>query len=109
MTKAETVFQHAEYDDRFVAKVNNFTGLNLTTNTFYFKPGQSLGYQAPAGGDEVFVVLQGQGQFYLNNGQEEAIDVENGSIVYIPNGVKYKIVNAHSTEMVCTAVNHPPH
>lgn len=108
MSKAETVFQHAVYEDHTVSKVNNFTGTDLTTNTYYFKAGQSLGYQSPRGGDEVFVVLQGQGQFYLNNGQEEAIDVETGSVMYIPNGVQYKVANHSSSEMICTCICHPP-
>ncbi|WP_018132669.1 cupin domain-containing protein [Effusibacillus pohliae] len=109
MSKAETVFQHAVLDEHSVCKVNNFTGPDLTANTYYFKPGQSLGYRTPLGGDEVFVVLQGQGQFFLNNGQEEAVEVETGSIMYIPAGVKYKITNGHAGDMICTAVQHPPH
>lgn len=109
MSKAETVFQHAVYDEQQVVKTNNFTGQDLTANTYYFKPGQVMGYQSQAGGDQVFVVLQGQGQFFLHNGQEETIDVEHGSIVYIPEGVKYKIVNRQNAEMICTGVNHPPH
>ncbi|GAX91323.1 cupin domain-containing protein [Effusibacillus lacus] len=109
MSKAETVFQHAVFDDHSVSKVNNFTGQDLTTNTYYFKPGQSMGYMTPLGGDEVFVVLQGQGQFHLNNGQEETIEVEPGSIMYIPAGVKYKISNTHAGDMICTGIHHPPH
>lgn len=109
MSRAETVFQHPFFDDQTVVKVNNFTGQDLTTNTYYFKPGQTLSYQTSAGGDQVFVVLQGQGQFHLNNGQEERIDVEHGSIVYIPEGVKYKIVNTQAAEMICTGINYPLH
>ncbi|BCJ86990.1 cupin domain-containing protein [Effusibacillus dendaii] len=109
MSKAETVFQHAVFDDRSVSKVNNFTGHDLTTNTYYFKPGQSMGYQSTAGGDQVYVVLQGEGQFYLNNGQEETIDVESGSIMYIPKGVSFKIVNNQSSDLICTGVQHPAH
>lgn len=109
MSKAETVFQHAVYDEQAVSKINNFTGQDLTTNTYYFKAGQTIGYQAPKGGDEVFVVLQGQGQFHLNNGQEETIDVESGSIMYIPQGVQYKISNTQAGDMICTCVCHPAH
>ena len=109
MSRAETVFQHAVYEEQTVSKVNNFTGQDLTANTYYFKPSQTMGYRTPASGDEVFVVLQGQGQFILNNGQEEKIDVETGSIMYIPRGVQYKISSSGTGEMICTGVCHPPH
>ncbi|MFC4767654.1 cupin domain-containing protein [Effusibacillus consociatus] len=107
MSKAETVFQHAVFDDQSVTKLNNFTGQDLTANTYYFKAGQTMGYQTPKGGDEVFIVLQGQGQFHLNNGQEETIDVETGSVMYIPQGVQYKITNTQAGEMICTGIHHP--
>jgi quercetin dioxygenase-like cupin family protein len=109
MTHAETVFQHAVYEEQAVSRINNFTGQDLTSNTFYFKPGQTLAHQQPAGGDEVYVVLQGQGQFFLNNGMEETVNVETGSIMYIPNGIRYRIVNGPGEEMICTGIFHPKH
>lgn len=109
MNTAETVFQHAAFSDQQVGKVNNFTGRDLTTNTYYFRAGQAMDYQTRPGGDQVYVVLSGQGQFYLNNGTEERIDVTTGSVVYIPTGVKYRMVNSGQADMICTEVCHPNH
>jgi mannose-6-phosphate isomerase-like protein (cupin superfamily) len=105
--RAETVFQHPVYSEQGVGKINNFTGADLTTNTYYFKPGQSIDYRTAQGGDQVYVVLIGNGQFCLNNGSEEMIDVAPGSVVYVPIGVQYKVVNNGGAEMVCTEVHHP--
>ncbi|HEU4965185.1 MAG TPA: cupin domain-containing protein [Bacilli bacterium] len=109
MNTAETVFQQAAFSEENVGKVNNFTGRDLTTNTYYFRPGQTLGQQARQIGDQVYVVLSGQGQFYLNNGSEERIDVAPGSIVYIPTGVSFRMQNSGQEEMICTEVCHPNH
>lgn len=109
MNHAETVFQNPAFDDQNVGKVNNFTGADLTTSTYYFRPGQTMNYQARRQGDQVYVVLSGQGQFCLNNGNEEVIDVAPGSIVYIPTGVQYKMLNNGQNEMICTEVCHPNH
>lgn len=109
MNRAETVFQNPAFSDGSFSKVNNFTGADLSTNTYYFKAGQGTDYQSGSAGDQVYVVLSGQGQFYLNNGIEESIDVLPGSIVYIPTGVSYKMVNSGQQEMICTEVCHPNH
>jgi mannose-6-phosphate isomerase-like protein (cupin superfamily) len=109
MNRAETVFQNPVYSESAVNKINNFTGADLSTNTYYFKAGQATDYQAGRSGDQVYVVLSGQGQFYLNNGIEESVDVAPGSIVYIPTGVSYKMVNNGQQEMICTEVCHPNH
>jgi mannose-6-phosphate isomerase-like protein (cupin superfamily) len=107
MNRAETVFQNPAYDESQVGKVNNFTGADLTTNTYYFRPGQALNYPGNRPGDQVYVCLSGTGQVYLNNGAEEVIDVAAGSIVYVPSGVSAKMVNNGASELICTEVCHP--
>ncbi|MGZ4032283.1 MAG: cupin domain-containing protein [Tumebacillaceae bacterium] len=109
MSRPETVFNNPAFDEQNVGKINNFTGADLTTNTYYFRPGQVQNYQARRSGDQVYVVLSGQGPFYLNNGNEEVVDVAPGSIVYVPTGVQYKAVNNGQSEMICTEVCHPNH
>ncbi|PWK13795.1 cupin domain-containing protein [Tumebacillus permanentifrigoris] len=107
MNRAETVFQNPAFDESQVGKVNNFTGADLTTNTYYFRPGQTMNYQGTRPGDQVYVCLSGSGQFYLNNGTEEVIDVASGSIVYVPSGVQARMVNNGESELICTEVCHP--
>lgn len=107
MNRAETVFQNPAFDENQVGKVNNFTGADLTTNTYYFRPGQAMSFPSTNAGDQVYVFLSGTGQFYLNNGQEEVISVAPGSIVFVPVGVAYRMVNSGDGEMICTEISHP--
>lgn len=92
MGKAESIFDLPQFNDNAVNKVNNFTGEDLTADTYYFKPGQVLAYHRHPGGDQIFFILKGQGKFYLDNGSEEEIDVKEGSIIYVPKGVYHKLV-----------------
>ena len=107
MSRAETVFNNPVYDDQRVGKINNFTGADLTTNTYYFRPGQQIEYPARPTGDQVYVVLSGQGQFHLNNGDESVVDVAPGSIIYVPKGVQYRAVNSGQSDLICTEICHP--
>lgn len=107
MNRAETVFNNPSYGDNGVGKVNNFTGADLTTNTYYCKTGQTIDATSAAIGDHVYIVHQGEGQCVLNNGSEEAINVAPGSIVYIPSGVDFRMTNTGMEDMVCTEVYHP--
>ncbi|MFD2169532.1 cupin domain-containing protein [Tumebacillus lipolyticus] len=109
MNRAETVFQNPAFDDEGVGKVNNFTGADLTTNTYYFRPGQALDFQLRPVGDQVYVVLSGEGQCILDNGQQETISITTGSVVYVPSGVNVKMINTGSGELICTEVCHPSH
>lgn len=105
--RAETVFHNPAFEEKSVGKINNFTGADLTTNTYYFRPGQAIQSQGARPGDQVYVCLSGTGQFHLHNGLDEAVDVAAGSIMYVPTGVSYRIVNNGSDEMICTEICHP--
>lgn len=97
MTKTETIFDQPQFNDNAVTKVNNFTGADLTVDTYYFKAGQVLAYHQHPEGDQVFFILRGEGKFFLDNGSESEINVQDGSIVYVPKGVWHKLVA--NTEM----------
>lgn len=101
---AETVFQDARFSDAGVNKVNVFTGEGLTADTYYFRAGQVLEYHRHPAGDQVFVVLQGEGRFYLDNGTESVIDVAPGSLVYVPAGVWHQLQNAGGGDLVACQV-----
>ncbi len=91
MGKAETVFDQPQFKDDGVNKVNNFTGEDLTVDTYYFKPGQVLAYHRHPEGDQVFFILKGQGKFHLDNGSESVLEVKDGSIIYVPKGIWHKV------------------
>ncbi|HWJ04088.1 MAG TPA: cupin domain-containing protein [Verrucomicrobiae bacterium] len=98
MGKAETVFDQPQFKQDGVNKVNNFTGEDLTTDTYYFQPGQVLEYHRHPQGDQVFFILKGAGKFYLDNGSESVLDVQDGSIIYVPKGIWHKL--DASTELI---------
>ncbi|WP_425803099.1 cupin domain-containing protein [Desulfitobacterium sp. Sab5] len=102
MGKAETVFDQPQFKDNTVNKVNNFTGEDLTADTYYFKPGQILAYHRHPDGDQIFFILKGQGTFYLDNGTEEQIEVREGSIIYVPKGIYHKL-EANGELVACQA------
>lgn len=101
---AETVFQDARFSDGGANKVNVFTGEHLTADTYYFNPGQVLAYHRHPAGDQAFVVLQGEGTFFLDNGNESSIDVAPGSLVYVPTGVWHKLANGNAGGLVACQV-----
>lgn len=92
MGKAETIFDQPQFKDSAVNKVNNFTGADLTVDTYYFKAGQVLAYHQHPEGDQTFFILKGSGKFYLDNGSESEINVIDGSIVYVPKGIWHKLI-----------------
>ena len=104
MNKAETVFMNPQYNEAAVNKVNNFNGEDLVTDTYYFKVGQILEYHRHPEGDQVFFVLQGTGNFYLDNGTEELVEVAPGSIIYVPAGVWHRLDNTGDNEMIACQV-----
>lgn len=89
----ESVLLNPYYSDDKVNKVNNFTGTDLTIDTYYFKQGQILDYHRHPNGDQTFFIIKGKGKFFLNNGGESVIDVVEGSIIYVPKGVWHKLEN----------------
>ncbi|NPV27393.1 MAG: cupin domain-containing protein [Firmicutes bacterium] len=103
MGKAETVFLNPQFSDQSANKVNNFTGEDLTADTYYFKSGQVLPYHRHPHGDQVFFILKGEGNFYLDNGGEEVVEVNEGSIIYVPAGVWHKLENT-GTELIASQV-----
>lgn len=104
MGKAETVFANQQFNDQSVNKVNNFTGEDLTTDTYYFQAGQILPYHRHPQGDQVFFILKGQGNFYLDNGGESLVEVADGSIIYVPAGVWHKLENTGGADLIASQV-----
>ena len=59
---------------------------------------------AHEGIEEVYFVAQGKGRFVLN---DEAIDVERGSAVYVAPGSRHRVINTGDEEMQLFWVNTP--
>lgn len=101
MGKAESVFDQPQFKPDGVNKVNNFTGEDITADTYYFEAGQILNYHRHPEGDQVFFILKGQGKFYLDNGSESELDVKEGSIIYVPKGIWHKLEASQGQLVAC--------
>ncbi len=99
----QNLLAEGKFQDGGVNKVTIFQGNDITEDTYYFKPGQVLDYHRHPNGDQIFVILKGEGKFYLDSGTEQVIDVSAGSTVFVPAGVWHKLVNG-GAEMVATQV-----
>lgn len=98
------VLEKPEFNPANVNKVAHLKGNDITSDTYYFEPGQVLKYHRHPNGEQIFFILKGKGQFFLDDGQEKAIDVSEGSSVFVPTGVWHKLVNASTGQMVAVQV-----
>ncbi|MEW6243486.1 MAG: cupin domain-containing protein [Bacillota bacterium] len=94
--------------DSGVNKVANMKTDQIGADTYYFSPGQVLAYHQHPESDQLFIVLQGNGKFYLDDGTEEAFDVGPGSIILAPRGVWHQLVNTEETPLVASQVTRLP-
>ncbi len=57
------------------------------------------------GEEEIYFVVRGKGQFVLD---DEVVDVEQGTAVYIEPGCRHRAINTEDEEMHLFWVNSPP-
>lgn len=117
MTESGTtnVFQDRRFTGINIAKVQNVRGSQLGIETYYFKPGQSLGYHRHPDSEQAFIVVSGEGVFYLDSSStggnsleqvgETAIAVSPGSIVLAPAGVWHSLSNTGSSDLIAAEVS----
>ena len=102
------VVKACETKEDVVNKVTQIKTDQLTFDTYYFKPGQVLEYHKHPDGDQIFVVLQGEGKFYLDAGTEEVQEISEGSVFLAPRDVWHKIVNTGSGTLIASQVTRQP-
>lgn len=81
-----------EFKDDAVNKLTHIKTEQLVQDTYYFRPGQVLDYHRHPNGDQIFFVHEGEGTYYLDNGQESTTELRPGVIVLAPKGEWHKIV-----------------
>ncbi len=101
---AVNVFEKPEFNPANVNKVAHLKGSDITSDTYYFEPGQVLKYHRHPNGEQVFFILRGKGRFFLDDGAEKTIDVTEGSSILVPAGVWHKLVNDANGQMVAVQV-----
>lgn len=100
------IIKKKEFKDDGVNKVNYIKSEHLAMDTYYFKPGQDLGYHRHPDGDQIFFVHEGEGRFYLDNNNEEQIDLKPGVVVLAPKGVWHNVI-AKSNLIISQATKQP--
>ncbi len=102
------ILQDCKTNEKAVNKVTQIKTDQLTFDTYYFNPLQVLAYHKHPTGDQVFVVLQGEGDFYLDDGKEEVIKVSKGSVFLAPKDVWHKIVNTGNEILIASQTTKQP-
>ncbi|MBI5237388.1 MAG: cupin domain-containing protein [Deltaproteobacteria bacterium] len=100
------VLAKKEFKDGSVNKVTYIKTEQLAQDTYYFKPGQVLGYHRHPDGDQISFVYEGEGTIFLDDGKEESIALKPGMTVLAPKGVWHK-VTAKTNLIVSQATSQP--
>lgn len=109
------VFQDRRFTGINIARVQNVRGSQLSVETYYFKPGQSLRYHRHPDSEQAFIFFSGEGVFYLDSSAdggnsleqvgETTIAVKPGSIVLAPAGVWHSLANTGGGELIVAEVS----
>lgn len=95
-----------EFNSDGVGKVTYVKGEQVSADTYYFRPGQSLGYHRHPEGDQIFFVHEGEGTFSLDDGAVETVALRPGVIVLAPKGVWHNVTA--KTDLVVSQATRQP-
>lgn len=90
-----------QYNDMVVPKIPVFTGNDITSEVYFFKPGQVLKSHRHPSGEQIFIFLKGEGKIKVG---ENEFDVNEGSTVFIPTGEWHEITNGSKNKMTVVQV-----
>lgn len=90
-----------QYNDTVVPKIAVFGGNDMTSEVYYFKPGQILKAHRHPNGEQIFVFLKGKGVMML---EDDKFDVESGKMIFVPAGKWHEIINSNECEMVAVQI-----
>lgn len=97
-------------DVKKAAKANDyfrnviFTGAKSQLVLMSLRPGEEIGAEVHDG-DQVIYLIEGEGFAVLDDARKE---IEKGSIVFIPAGVRHNIVNTDDEPMKLFTIYAPP-
>lgn len=89
------------YNDEVVPKVSIFSGKDITSDVYYFKPGQVLKAHRHPKGEQIFTFLKGKGKMVI---EEESFEVDPGTTIMVEAGKWHEITNGKDEEMVAVQV-----
>jgi len=81
-----------------------FTATKSQLVLMSLRPGEEIGMEVHDG-DQIIYVVDGEGLVVLDDSEE---DVEKGSIVFVPTGVRHNVVNNDDEPMKLFTIYAPP-
>ena len=96
--------EHAVFDPRKMGKSTLFRSPRMMAGLNAFEPGQEHALHAHEGTDKLYLVLEGEGLFLL---EEREIAMRTGEMLAAPEGVPHGIRNTGAVRLVVLAVLAP--
>jgi mannose-6-phosphate isomerase-like protein (cupin superfamily) len=96
--------EHAVYQPDTMGKITLFESARLLVGLNAFEPGQGHALHAHAGQDKVYLVLEGGGEFLLQDRVEPALA---GHLLVAPDGVPHGIRNTGIARLLVLAILAP--
>lgn len=96
--------EHAVFNPEKMGKATIFQSERILLGLNAFEAGQEHRLHTHAGMDKVYHVLEGRGQFVLD---DRAIDMEAGMMLVAPEGVGHGIRNTSDARLVVLAILAP--
>jgi len=91
-----------------LSKIVNYKTEQLGADTYYFGPGQVLAYHKHPESDQIFLILSGSGEFFLDPGEETSIPALPGMMILAPKSVWHKLVNTGAGPLVASQFTRQP-
>ena len=95
---------HAVYTPDKMGKSTLFQSQRLLVGLNAFEPGQSHGLHAHAGMDKVYSVVEGEGQFLL---EDRELPMRSGDVLVAPEGVPHGVRNTGASRLLMLAILAP--
>lgn len=102
------IFDILETAHEAVKRITHIKTPEIIFETYYFLPGQSIDYHKHPEGGQVFIIMQGSGEFYTDtgddNGAETAVKIKTGDYISAPKNSWHKIINTGRNILVISQV-----
>jgi quercetin dioxygenase-like cupin family protein len=95
---------HARWREDAMGKSTLYQSPHLLVGLNAFEPGQSHALHAHAGMDKVYVVVEGEGRFLL---QDTALPMRAGDVLVAPDGVPHGVENTSGARLLVMALLAP--
>lgn len=106
----DNIFDILETAHEATKRITHIKTPKMIFETYYFLPGQIIDYHKHPDGDQIFIVMQGSGEFYTDTGTDTdagvktAIKIKAGDYISAPKNTWHKIINNGNNILVISQV-----